>query len=516
MPWQSTQFHGRRPISASDGNTVGFGKVMLVEPEMKIAEKPLTVAETLLREPSERRDAWAAALEQIEGYYAGLDTLPGSRKIDLDEVHRLIARIDFGTPVSPLDAIRFASEGLTEHQVHTTHTGHFGLFNPAASTMGVVADALVAAFNPQLAAWTQSVFANEVERRLVRELGVKFGYREEEVDGTFCSGGAEANHTALIAALTAKFPTFASEGVRSLAGQPTLYVSQQAHHSFVKAARFCGLGSDSVRQVPVDANACLDPLRLAALIEQDLRDGFRPFMVVATFGTTNAGVIDPVLPIRELARRHALWFHVDAAWGGLAAFVPELRGLLEGVGDSDSITFDAHKSMSVPMGAGIFLTRHSSILGAACRITTDYMPPNGDAAPDPYTHSLQWSRRFIGLKLFMSLAVAGWDGYAAVLRHQTAMANELRDLLREHGWRVVNDTPLPTVCFVEADREPSAERFAGMVRRIVEGGKVWISTTRLAEGNPVLRACVTNFRTERRDLESLIDVLEEVRLENGA
>lgn len=475
---------------------------------MNLAEA-VPVALTL--RSSDRVDLWRQTFDEIERYLESVDELPASRNIGRSEVLERLRRVDFNVPVAPAEAIRFAAQGLTDFQVHATHRRYFGLFNPGSTTMGIAADALVAAFNPQVATWTHSPFACEVENLLIRELGVKFGYRAEQIDGTFCSGGAEANHTALICALASQFKSFATGGLRTLAGDPTMYVSQQAHHSFVKAARFCGLGTENVRQVPVDGNAAMDPVALSRMIEEDRRAGKLPFSAVATLGTTNAGVLDPVEKVGEIARANEMWLHVDAAWGGMAALVPELSHLLAGVAQADSITFDAHKKMSVPMGAGIFLTRHREILGAACRISTDYMPPVVDDTFDPYTHSLQWSRRFIGLKALLSLMVAGWDGYAEALRHQVGMGEALRAKLRDAGWRVVNETPLPVVCFVEGDREPDAERLSAMVGQLVEGGHAWISMTRLAQGMPVLRACITSYRTDANDLDELMIAIEDAR-----
>ncbi len=213
--------------------------------------------------------------------------------------------------------------------------------------------------------------------------------------------------------------------------------------------------------------------------------------------------------IADIAQAESMWFHVDAAWGGMAALVPELSHLCTGIDLADSITFDAHKKLSVPMGAGIFLTRHCDVLGDTCRITTDYMPPRADETYDPYTHSMQWSRRFIGLKVLLSLMVAGWDGYAAALRHQCLMGDLLRDKLQRAGWSLVNDTPLPVVCFVRAGEKPDYERFSQLVAAIVNSGRAWISTTRLADGLPVLRACITSYRTMPQDLDELVDALEE-------
>src|SRR5262249_19475580 len=186
------------------------------------------------------------------------------------------------------------------------------------------------------------------------------------------------------------------------------------------------------------------------------------------------------------------------AWGGAVALAPELRPLLAGCERAASITFDAHKWLSVPMGAGIYLTRHPGWLERTFRVAAAYMPTGRAAAPDPYAHSMQWSRRFIGLKVFLSLAVAGWEGYAAAVRHQMAMGDLLRRRLAEEGWTVVNDTPLPVVCF----RRPSI-RMAAVAAAVVASGAAWLSTVPL-DGGPALRACITNYRTTAADVEALV------------
>jgi glutamate/tyrosine decarboxylase-like PLP-dependent enzyme len=373
----------------------------------------------------------------------------------------------------------------------------------------------VAAFNPQLAAWSHSPLAIEIEQHLVRALGARFGYDPAHCDGTFASGGMEANHTAVLTALVQAFPEFSRLGVRALAAQPVLYASAEAHHSLLKAARLCGLGTDAVHVIPVEESLRMDPEALASRIAQDRGQGFAPFLVAATAGTTSAGAIDPLPAIAELAAREKLWLHVDAAWGGAAALVPELRPLLDGIEQADSITFDAHKWLSVPMGAGIYFTRHRDILDRTFRIAETYMPREAAELDviNPFMHSIQWSRRAIGLKVFLSLAVAGWEGYAAAIRHMVAMGGLLREQLEASGWQVVNKTPLPLCCFVDqrhADGRSAAYLHA-VAMNVVGSGKAWISTTRLANSMPVLRACITNYRTSADDIAALIGALEEAR-----
>jgi glutamate/tyrosine decarboxylase-like PLP-dependent enzyme len=400
--------------------------------------------------------------------------------------------------------------------VHTSHPRYFGLFNPAPTTASIAADTLVAAFNPQMAAWSHNPFAAEVERHLVRAFGERFGYQIEETDGTFCSGGAEANHTALLTALVQHFPAFAREGLRALPAQPVFYVSSQSHHSFLKAARLCGLGTDAVREVEVNEDSAMDAERLASAIKLDrASSSLEPFMIVGTAGTTSAGVIDPLYAMAEMAHKQKLWFHVDAAWGGAAVLVEELRPFLNGIERADSITFDAHKWLSVPMGAGLYLTRHTQILEQTFSTMASYMPRESRefGVHDPYNHSMQWSRRFIGLKVFLSLAVAGWEGYAAAIRHQTAMGALMREELAASNWKVVNRTPLPVACFVDGTRPEGADAtyLEEIAREVVTSGKAWISTTIIERERAVLRACVTNYRTQAEDVRALIESLNDAR-----
>jgi glutamate/tyrosine decarboxylase-like PLP-dependent enzyme len=467
----------------------------------------------------ETRDAlWRRLIEAIERYTAGVGearVAPGLNLEGVEEIRAALAPFDFERPVPALEALDFAVEGLWKWQVHTPHPRYFGLFNPAPATLGIAADALVAAFNPQLAAWSHSPLAAEIEQHLVRALAGRFGFDPARAEGTFTSGGSEANHTALSTAITRAFPEVGRRGLLALRSQPVLYVSPQAHHSFLKAARLAGLGTEAVREVRVDSRLRMIPEDLASRIREDREAGLSPFLVVATAGSTSAGVVDPILDLAQVADEEGgLWLHVDAAWGGAAALVPELRPVLEGTARASSVTFDAHKWLSVPMGAGMYLTRHAGILERTFRVAAGYMPRDGAALPvaDPYAHSMQWSRRFIGLKVFLSLAVAGWGGYEESIRHQAALGDRLRERLREEGWTVVNDTPLPVVCFVGPGPEGRSAAFLEEVAaRVVASGEAWISTVVLGEAGPALRACITNYRTGREDVDALVAALGRAR-----
>jgi glutamate/tyrosine decarboxylase-like PLP-dependent enzyme len=387
-------------------------------------------------DPAAREALWKSVAGAIEEYLRDLPSLPVAPSTDPAVARALLANVDFEKPRSPEEALALTIQGLRGQQVHNGHPRYFGLFNPATTTMSVAADALAAAFNPQLAAWTHAPFACEVEQLVIRSLGTKFGYRPSEVSGSFTSGGAEANHSALVAALVDRFPAFAAEGARGLPGPPVLYVSSESHHSFLKASRLTGIGTSAVRQVPVDGDFVMDANALRTAIRDDRRQGKTPFFVAATLGTTGAGLLDPVGAIADVGREENLWVHADAAWGGAIAIVPELRSTRWNQ-RADSITFDAHKWLSVPMAAGMFFTRHPSILEKTFGVAAGYMPRAGAESPvvEPHRSSMQWTRRFIGLKLFLSLLVAGFEGYRGTIRSMVRLGDGSASASKPAGFR---------------------------------------------------------------------------------
>ncbi len=461
--------------------------------------------EPLLLDREARREIWAVVEEAVEAYLAGVGDLPVAPRVGAERLREWLRPYDFQSPTAPLEAVRFAVEGLRSAQLHTSHPAYFGVFNPHPTTMGFFGEMLAGAFNPQLASWISSPFAIEVEQHTLRAVGGRVGFGEG-CEGNFTSGGTEANHTAVLAALTERFADFTAKGVRGLPAQPTIYVATECHHSFVKAARLSGLGDLAVREIPVRADLKLDPVALDKAIDEDRRKGFLPFFAVATLGTTNAGVFDDVEAAAEVAQRQNVWLHLDAAWGGPAAIVPELSSLFAGVGRADSITIDAHKLFSVPMTAGMVWLRRQGLLEKTFRVGgTSYMPPgskHADQVFHPYAQSMGWSRRFVGLKLFLSLAVAGWDGYRETFRRQCRLADRLRAGLG--GWKILNDTKLPVVCFTRDGLD--VEAFA---KRLADSGKTWVTTTKLGSaGTPCLRAGITNFRTDEKDIDALLTCLD--------
>jgi aromatic-L-amino-acid decarboxylase len=437
-----------------------------------------------------------AAARQVADDIAAGPIVPSVRP---PEIREHLSRYDFQQPI-PLDSVTADVEDMLRRwHVQVTHPRYFGLFNPSVTPESVLADALAAMYNPQLATWRTSPAANEIERHTLMWLAAKFGYPETTA-ANFTSGGAEANFSAVVVALAKAFPEYAENGLRSVSGQPVIYVTSETNHSLNKVATMAGLGQAGLRVVSTDEDLKMDLSDLARAVERDRRQGHVPLMVVGTVGTTSAGVIDPLADIARFCQSERLWFHADAAWGGAAAISPGLRKYLEGIELADSITCDAHKWFSVPMGAGMFFCRHAEAVARAFRADTPYMPWHTTDVTDPYVVTAQWSRRFIGLKLFLSLAHRGEDGYVSMIEHQRQMGDVLRDCLSRSGWRIVNATPLPVVCFTRDGLNTS-----DFAAKVLDRQIAWIAEVRLAAGPPVLRACITSFRTTRTDVEWAVD-----------
>jgi aromatic-L-amino-acid decarboxylase len=426
-------------------------------------------------------------------------------KVTPEEIRNyLSSRYDFAKPMALDDVIADVEQMLRKWQVHVTHPRYFGLFNPSVTVASVVADLLVAMYNPQLAAWRTAPAPNEIERHTLAWLTGKFGLPATAFSN-FTSGGGEANLSAVIVALTRAFPDYGEKGLRGLASQPTIYVTGGAHHGFLKIAHMTGLGRRALRTVAMDSDLKMDMADLAKQVAEDRKAGLAPFMVVGTAGTTAAGVIDPLPELARFCRSQDLWFHADGAWGGAAVVSPRLRGHLAGIGDADSITCDAHKWFSVPMGAGMFFCRHPDLVSTAFEAEISFMPGKTGAVLDPYTSTVQWSRRFIGLKLFLALAEHGESGYIEMIEHQARMGEVLRESLVRTGWRIVNKTPLPLVCFTR-DGLVASKFLAALYERQI----AWMSEVRLDDGDPVLRACVTSFRTTEQDIEWVVGEMSRI------
>jgi len=450
----------------------------------------------------DRRRLDDALTHQLAEAHARVSAGSVTPMVDLNRFQAELAAFDFKAG-QPLDAsLAWVMVQLENGIVHLTNPRYFGLFNPAPTFPAQCADRIAAVFNPQLATATTSPVAVAVEAHVIAMVAARAGLPPTAA-GHFTAGGSEANGTALACALTRARPDFGTEGVRAFPGRPLFYVSKESHLAWLKIAHLAGIGRAAVRLVDTNGHGQMDPTALATAIATDQAEGNVPVMVAATAGTTNAGMIDPLHACAEIARAADVWFHVDAAWGGALIASERSAVILAGIEAADSITIDAHKWFATTMGCGMFITRHANLLSATFRVSTSYMPSN-NAHVDPYVTTAQWSRRFLGLRLFLSLATAGWDGYAEHVERARSLTDLLKGELLERGWEIVNNSELAVLCFLPPARSATPE---AIVRSVVSSGRAWISKA-VYEGQDVIRACVTHGEATKSDVAALVEALE--------
>lgn len=423
--------------------------------------------------------------------------------LDLEKFREELAGFDFASPRPLEELLSWTIERMEHGVVHMTHPRYFGLFNPGPTFPSQCADRITGAFNPQLASSASSPVPVELEDHVIRSVAERAGL-SAGATGHFATGGSEANYTALICALTGAEPRFANDGVRAFSGPVVLYASLASHISWLKTAHQAGVGRAALRMVATDGEGQMDPRALSEAIRADRAKGHVPVLIAATAGTTVGGMVDPLEACAVIARAEDVWYHVDAAWGGAALASDRLRGVLAGIEQADSITIDAHKWFATTMGCAMFIVRdgHGTLLSEAFNASTTYMP-SSVASLDPYLNSVQWSRRFVGLRLFLSLAAAGWAGYGKHVDRAVDVIAHIEEELLARGWTVANNSRLAVLCVLPPPGHGGVQAIA---RRVLASGRAWVSAPSF-EGRDVVRICATHGETALADVAELVDVL---------
>jgi glutamate/tyrosine decarboxylase-like PLP-dependent enzyme len=446
----------------------------------------------------ERVDTWLGA--ELRGALERIQAGPVTPTIDMPGFRAELDAIDFENP-RPLEEILGWSIARMEHGiVQMSNPRYFGLFNPGANFPAQCADRIAGTFNPQLASSASSPVPVALESHVIRAVARRAGLCDRAT-GHFATGGSEANYTALICALTAAHPGFARDGARAFTGAPRFYTSRECHIAWLKIAHQAGVGRAALKLIDTDGAGRMDPEALARAVAEDRAAGDVPVMVVATAGTTGGGMIDPLQACADIAAHAKLWYHVDAAWGGSALASDRLRGLLAGIERADSITIDAHKWLATTMGCALFITTRGELLSEAFHASTSFMP-SSVASVDPYLNSVQWSRRFMGLRLFLALAAAGWSGLGAHVERAVAVISRVREKLEPLGWKVANASELAVLDVLP----PGGCDVRALVRQVVSSGRAWVAPTTF-EGRDVVRICATNGETSDADVDELIAAL---------
>ena len=371
-----------------------------------------------------------------------------------------------------------------------------------ASALG---DYLAAVGNAFSGYFPASPGAARVENRLVEWIAEIVGY-PRDAGGTLTSGGSVAALTAIIAARDAK-------GLRSRDfASACVYVTSQEHYSVRKAVHLAGVGEAQCRIVAVDDAFRLAPESLSAQVRKDRADGLRPWLVVSTAGTTNTGAVDPLDAVSEVARAEGLWHHVDAAYGGFYVLVPSRREVLRGIEWSDSVVLDPHKSLFLPYGSGAVVVRDAAHLDTF-RFQAPYLLDASQQEVSPSERSVELTRHFRGLRLFLPLLLHGVDPFAAALEEKWVLACYLQDELRH--WNDIEVGPEPelsTMCFRYRPGgltdEETDDRNRRLIRALHDDGRIFVTATYL-NGRYWLRPSPGIFRTHIEHIDEFLAILKD-------
>lgn len=459
---------------------------------------------------------------QLTGRIADfLDSIP-QRPITRAEspaVVRLALEAQRTLPKQGADAaqlLHHAADLLFDHSLFNGHPRFWGYVTSSPALIGVLGELLAAAVNPNVGAWLLSPMASEIEGQTIRWIAEMLSY-PVDCGGLFVSGGNMANLVCFLAARQAKSAwdvrTKGMDGTRLRA-----YCSKETHTWIHKAANISGMGTDALRWIPVDDEMRMD---LTALREQILKDGEagdRPALVVGNAGSVSTGAIDPLPEMAALCREFDLWFHVDGAYGGLAAVLPDAPVAFAGLREADSVAVDPHKWLYAPLEAGCALVRDPEKLRAAFA----YHPPYyhfGVEATNYFDLGPQNSRGFRALKVWLALQQVGREGYEQMLSDDIRLARALFDRISQYAEldALTQSLSITTFRFVPTDLNSDDVKAANyldelnleLLTRLQSSGEAYLSNA-VVHGRFALRACIVNFRTSLADIESLLSIVVKI------
>jgi aromatic-L-amino-acid decarboxylase len=388
---------------------------------------------------------------------------------------------------------------------HWGHPGWFAYFPSNSSPPAVLGEMLAAGLGAQCMSWVTSPAATELEQVVMLWLHDLLGLPE----GFTGSIQDTASSATLMAFLTAR------ERAGGDLSRLTAYWSEEAHSSVAKAARLAGFGDDRCRVIPTDAQYAMDAEVLGAVIEADARQDMVPGIVVGTMGTTSSTACDPLRAIGQHAHRHGAWYHVDAAYGGTAAILPEIRPLLDGVDLADSYVTNPHKWLMTSFDCSAYFVRDVPMLLRTFAANPEYLRSSHDPEVVNYRDwGIPLGRRFRALKLWFVLRSYGVEGLQAMMRQHLAMAQEFAGWVEQAPeWEVMAPVPLGLVCCrhvppeLRGNETALTEHNAAILARVNATGKVFLTHTMLGE-RYAIRMAIGAFRTERRNVEEAWELLQ--------
>jgi glutamate/tyrosine decarboxylase-like PLP-dependent enzyme len=493
--------------------------------------------------PDEFRKAGYRLVDQIADLFKCMPDGPVKPDETAAAVRRALGA-DHGLPESGAsagDVLSDAVELLFNHSLFNGHPRFFGYITSSPAPIGVLGDLLASAVNQNCGSWTLAPMATEIEAQTVRWIGEFIGFtggsggsagpsRSNDCGGLLVSGGNMANFVCFLAARTARagwevrkeglnrVSESRREGQKIESGRLVVYGSAEMHTWIQKAADLFGLGTDAIRWIPVDDQQRMKTAELRRQIERDRSSGDRPFLVVGTAGSVSTGAIDPLRDTSAICREFGLWFHVDGAYGALAAGVPDAPDDLRAIAEADSVAVDPHKWLYAPLEAGCALVRRPTDL----RNAFSYHPPYYQFKEEMLNfvdYGLQNSRGFRALKVWLALRHVGRRGYTESIAEDMRLARKLCDLLaaRDDFEVLTQFLSITTFRYVPPELrvsagEPAVEQRLNrlnqdLLARIEKSGEAFFSNAVIG-GKFALRACIVNFHTSDEDIEAVPAIVQ--------
>jgi glutamate/tyrosine decarboxylase-like PLP-dependent enzyme len=464
--------------------------------------------------PTEFRRLGHELVDQISDFLDSLRRRSVTTGETPAEIRALLGRTGLPeTGAAPAALLPDTARLLFDHSLFNGHPRFMGYITSSAAPVGMLADLLAAAVNPNVGGWELSPMASEIEAQTVRWVAELVGY-PTNCGGLLVSGGNMANFACFLTGRRAMLGEAARTTGLGVTAPLRVYASAGTHTWIQKAADLFGLGTDAIRWIPVDAAQRLRTDVLRECLREDLARGDRPIMVIGTAGSVSTGAVDPLREMAEICRAHGLWFHVDGAYGAPAAVLPEAPEDLHALGLADSLAVDPLKWLYAPLEAGCVLVREPQRLSEAFGYTPTYyrFDIQGDEPPiNYYELGLQNSRGFRALKVWLGLRQAGREGYVRMIGDDCRLAASLHHHVAGHPELEVATLGLSIATFRYVPRDlrgaGAAESYLNalneaLLARLKIGGEVFV-TNAVVDGRFLLRACIVNFRTTEADVAAI-------------
>lgn len=471
--------------------------------------------------PEEFRRVGYRMIDRIADFLASLPERPVNPGESLQQVREMLGQGSLpegGTEAGRL--LEDTADLLFDHSLLNGHPRFWGYITSSAAPIGALGDLLAGTVNPNVGAWALSPVASEIEAQTVRWLAEMIGY-PQGCGGLLVSGGNMANLVGVWAARKAKAP-WEVRGAGMMAGEGRrlrVYTSSETHTWIQKAADLSGLGTDAIRWVPTDNYLRMDTTALRGLLREDTKKGDLPFLVVGTAGSVSTGAVDPLPDLGAICREHDLWFHVDGAYGGFAAALPDASSELKGLREADSVAIDPHKWLYAPLEVGCALVRDPHHLQDAFSFHPPYYKFDGVAGEkltNYYEYGPQNSRGFRALKVWLGLKQVGRAGYVRMIAADIGLAQALYRLIDAHPGlqALTQELSITTFRYLPPELKPGTENVdtylnalnTELLTRLQHGGEAYLSNAVIG-GVFALRVCIVNFRTSLADIEALPDVV---------